>query len=75
MTAILFGDVKVEADRFGMADVQIAIRFGRKAGDNAAAVFTSAQVVLDDVADEIGATLRAAIVFGTPRTLPTRHRP
>src|SRR6185437_779305 len=45
-------DAEVEANRLGMADVQIAIRLGRKARDH---LFDAPgiQIGLDDVADEI----------------------
>src|SRR4051794_23953665 len=46
------GDAEIEADRFGVADMEIAVGFRREAGHHrfgAAAV----EVGLDDVADEI----------------------
>jgi hypothetical protein len=49
----LLGYAEVQADRFGVTDVQIAIRLGRKARDHAAVMAAGAQVVLNDVADEI----------------------
>ena len=47
------GDAEVEADRLGMPDVQVAVRFGREPRDDRldAAV---ADVGGDDVADEVG---------------------
>ena len=52
--AELFGDAEVETDGLGVTDMQIAVRLGRKAGDDplhAAGV----EVGLNDVADEIAA--------------------
>ena len=52
--AEFLGDAEIEADRLGVADVQIAVRLRRKAGHDlldAAGV----EIGLDDVADEIAA--------------------
>ena len=59
--AVVFGgDAEVEADRLGMADMQIAVRFGRKAGDDFPAVLIAAQILRHDFADEI----QRGVVFG-----------
>ncbi len=47
------GDAEVEADRLGVADVQVAVRLGREARDDAVAP-AGPQVGGDDVADEVG---------------------
>ena len=57
MAAELLRHAEVEADRLGVADMQIAVRLGRKAGDDlldAAGI----EVGLDDVADEVAPGLR-----------------
>ena len=51
--AVFGGEPEVQADRFGMTDMQVAIGLGRKAGDDAPAVFARAQVLGDDVAQKI----------------------
>ena len=58
--AELLGDAEIEADRLGVADVEIAVRLGRKAGDHAA-VALGVEVGLDDVADEVAPRLRTAV--------------
>ena len=52
--AELRGDAEVEADRLGVADVEVAVGLGREARDDAS-VPPAAQVGGDDVADEVGA--------------------
>src|SRR5208283_3096969 len=47
------GDAEVEADAFGVADVQVTVRLRRKAGVYAR-IFLFGHVRGDDVADEIG---------------------
>ncbi len=47
------GDAEVHADRLGVADVQVAVRFGRKAGDDAAAVLSGGDIGADDLSDEV----------------------
>ena len=47
------GDAEVQADRFGVADVQVAVRLGRKPRGDAAAVLAGGVVGGDDVADMI----------------------
>src|SRR4029450_8527093 len=46
-------DAEVQADALRVADVQVAVRLGRKSGDDAL-VPARPQVVRDDVTDEIG---------------------
>ena len=48
------GESEIEVDGFRVADVQIAVRLGRKARMHAAAVLVGLQVVEDDLADEVG---------------------
>ena len=50
--AELLGDAEVEADRLGVADVQIAVRLGRKARHHGR-VPLGVEIGLDDVANEI----------------------
>ena len=52
--AELLGDAEVQADRLGVADVQIAVGLGRETGIHPPAVFAGAIVLLDDRADEVG---------------------
>jgi len=52
------GDAEVEADGFGVADVEVAVGFGGKAGDHAAAVFAGAIVVGNHVANKIAGRRR-----------------
>ena len=48
------GQAEVQADRLGVADVQVAVGLRRKARVHAALVLVRLQVVENDVADEIG---------------------
>ena len=50
--AELLGDAEVEADRLGVADVQVAVGLGRKARHHAR-VPAGIEVGLHDVADEV----------------------
>src|SRR5699024_8875378 len=50
--AELRGDAEVQADRLGVADVQVAVGFGREAGADGV-VLAAGQVVADDLADEV----------------------
>ena len=54
MAAEFVGESEVEADRLGVADVQISVGLGRKAGLHPAVVFIGLQVVENDVAYEVG---------------------
>ena len=53
LAAVLFGEAEVQADALGVADVQIAVRLGRKARVHAPAVFAGSAVGIDDLLDEI----------------------
>ena len=57
VAAELLRDAEIEADRLGVADMQIAVRLGRKAGDHLLDA-PGVEVGLDDVADEIAAGFR-----------------
>ena len=50
--AKFLGDAEVEADRLGVADMQIAVRLGREAGDHRLAP-PGCEIGANDVADEI----------------------
>src|ERR1700722_5999379 len=52
VAAELLGNAEIEADRLGVADVQIAVRLRRKPGDDLGVAFAR-EVTLDDVANEI----------------------
>jgi hypothetical protein len=52
--AKLLGDAEVEADGFGVADVQIAVWFGREAGVNTAVMLAAVHIFPDHGADEVG---------------------
>ena len=54
VAAEFVGEAEIEADRLGVADVQIAVGLGRKAGLHAAGVLIGLQVVENDVANEVG---------------------
>src|SRR5262245_20961647 len=54
--AKLLGDAEVEADRLGVADVQVAIGLGREARNNAL-VSAGLEVRQHDIADEVLARL------------------
>jgi len=50
---VILREAEVQADRLGVADVQITVRLGREArGD--APVFAAGQIGFDDAADEVG---------------------
>src|SRR5690606_13090261 len=51
--AELLGDAEVQADRLGVADVQVAVGFGRETGADGV-VLAAGQVVADDLPDEVG---------------------
>ena len=50
--AELLGDAEVETDRLGVADMQIAVRLGREAGDDRL-VPAGREIGANDVADEV----------------------
>jgi hypothetical protein len=51
--AELFGDAEIQADRLGVADVQVPVRLGREARVDTASVLPGGAVGTDDLADEI----------------------
>jgi len=52
--AVIFGgDTKIQADRFCMTDMQITVRFRRKACDNFTVVFVVFEIVGNDLADKV----------------------
>src|SRR5581483_10593567 len=54
-------ETEVEADRFGVADVQIAVGLGRKTGLHAAGVLVRLQIFNDSVANKIRGSGRALV--------------
>ena len=50
---VLGGEPEVEDDRLGVSVMQVAVRLGREARDDAPAVFAGAKVVADDRAQEV----------------------
>ena len=55
---LLVGDAEVETNRFGMADMEIAVRFRWKAGDDPTAMFAGGAIGRDDLTDEVRACRR-----------------
>jgi len=51
---VVLGDPEVEADGFGVADVEITVRFGREAGVHAPGITAAGVVTVDDLPDKIG---------------------
>ncbi len=51
---VLGGDPEIEADGFGVPDMGISVRFGRKAGGHTSLMLVGSEVFLDDVSDKIG---------------------
>jgi hypothetical protein len=51
--AVLLRDAEVEADRLGVADVEIAVRFRGETGDHPSAVLASGAVLGNPLADEV----------------------
>jgi hypothetical protein len=54
--AELLGDPEIEADRLGVADMEVAVGLGRKAGHDRAGA-AGGEIARDDVADEIASAL------------------
>src|SRR6185436_7388872 len=69
--AELLRQAEVDADRLGVADVQVAVRFGREAGRDASAVLVAGLVLQHDVADEVA---RAAVGFAVAAAGACAHR-
>ena len=53
-TVIILCYTEIQHDGFGVADVQVAIGFGRETGRNTAIVLAVRQVLVDDLADKVG---------------------
>ena len=68
--AELLRDAEVEADRLGVADVQIAVGLGRKARDDASCAGPASRSACDDVADEILPRLPAPPFFAAALCSP-----
>ena len=52
--AVVFGgNAKIEADRFRVADMQVAVRLGRKSRMHTAAIFVGFDVFCDACPDEV----------------------
>jgi hypothetical protein len=65
-SAELVRDAEVDADRLGVADVQTAVRLGRKSRHDRAARFARHHVLGDDLSDEIARRgFRTALCAGT----------
>ncbi len=55
LAAELVGESEIDADGLGVADVEVAVGLGRKAGlDDGVAVLFGADILGDDVAEEVG---------------------
>jgi hypothetical protein len=44
---------EIQADRLGVPDVEIAVRFGRESGRHTAVMLSGGEVLVDDAADEV----------------------
>ena len=64
LAAVLLGEPEVQADALGVADVQIAVRLGRKARVDAPAVLAGGPVGVDDLLDEVPRRSLAAGIVG-----------
>src|SRR5215510_14860636 len=51
--SVFHSDTKIEADRLGVPNMQIAIRFWWEASHNAAAVFVRLQITSDDLTNKV----------------------
>ena len=54
LAAEFIGEPEIQADRLGVADVEVAVGFGRKARVDAPAVLSIPDVLNDNVTDEVG---------------------
>ena len=52
--AELAGDAEIEADGLGVADMEVAVRFGRKARVYSLLKFFRLLILVNDIADKIG---------------------
>src|SRR5262245_8719258 len=71
LTPELARDAEVETDRLGVADVQVAIRLGRKARRHPSVPLVGANVLFNDLFNEIEGTLG---FVGQPFRFWTSHR-
>ena len=66
-----FAIAEVQADRLRVADVEVAVRLGREARRDAAAVLSGGALGVDDLADEVPAGSRGRgrlrVVHGAPQ--------
>ena len=61
--AVVFqGNAEIKACRFGVADVEIAVRLGREAGDDASAPRSGPEVRRHDAAYEAPSVLGGGII-------------
>jgi hypothetical protein len=60
--AELLGDAEIQADRLGVADVEVAVWFGREAGHHPGMAL-GVEVGLNDVADEVPPRLACRLVL------------
>jgi len=67
---VLERHAEIQADGLGMADVQIAVGFGREARDDLAAILAGAVVLRDDLADEVHVLFWCRRVHDSPREAP-----
>ncbi|MDT4857438.1 hypothetical protein FQZ97_918620 [compost metagenome] len=67
VTAELLGQAEVQADRLGMADMQVAVGLRREAGDDLG-VLAGIQVRLDDLAQEVGGDGSVWLAHGVLRS-------
>jgi hypothetical protein len=54
LTAEILRDSEIQADRLGVADMQVAVRLRRETGMQAAFVLAGGQIAFNDLANEIG---------------------
>src|SRR5262249_6234372 len=69
-------EAEVQADRFRMTDMQVAVRLGWKAGVYAALILTGFQVLENDFANGIRGLRRRGhidLIFSTAWRMRTRH--
>ena len=53
LSAVLFGNSEVETDRFGVSDVQIAVRFRRKTSVNTTVPFSGFHIFVNDLTNKV----------------------
>ena len=51
---VILGEAEVQADRFGVADMEVAVRFRRETRDDLAAMFSARIVGINDLSNEVG---------------------